>query len=409
MARIMIVWELGLGFGHLAPYLELVKALRKKGHVVVFAARDVTNAEKIFGREGVVILQAPLMLRKATNPYKIQNNYAQLVHNNGFSDPLDLLARVKAWLHLYQYIRPDVAIFDHSPTALVAARALKARRIISGSGFLVPPPGYPLPNMRYWEKFDKAQLQRAEDGVLAVVNKVLGVMKIAPLAHMENLFDADEQFLLGFKQLDHYPQRPNGNYLGNFPMANNAAEPQWPGSAGRRIFAYLHPFKTLPVLLQVLNKFRLRTIIYAPELPDEFKEKHTTEHVVFSAGALDMKKVAAQCDAAITSGTYGTTCDILLAGKPVLMFPQNLERIMVARRVIGAGAGLVAPINRPNLFGPRLRALLTDKRYAEAARGFARRHAGMNQAWQTGKMLASIERLLPASAAPDAAAPRKAG
>jgi UDP:flavonoid glycosyltransferase YjiC (YdhE family) len=90
---------------------------------------------------------------------------------------------------------------------------------------------------------------------------------------------------------------------------------------------------------------------------------------------------------------------MLLAGKPVLMFPQNLERSMVARRVIGAGAGLVAPINRPKLFGQRLRELLTNKRYAEAARGFARRHAGFNQAWQTGKMLESIERLVPAKAA----------
>jgi UDP:flavonoid glycosyltransferase YjiC (YdhE family) len=410
MARVMFVWELGLGFGHLAPYLELVKALKRKGHVVVFAARDVTNAEKIFGREGVVILQAPLMLRKATNPYKIQYNYAQLVHNNGFSDPQDLLARVKAWLHLYQYVRPDVAIFDHSPTALVAARALKAKRIISGSGFLIPPPGYPLPNMRYWEKFDKAQVQRAENGVLAGVNKVLGAMKIAPLPHMEDLFRADDQFLLGFKELDHYPQRQNGNYLGNFPQLSGGAEPQWPGSAGRRIFAYLYPFKTLPVLLQVLNKFRLRTLIYAPEVPDEFKKKQTTEHVVFSDRPLDMKKAAAQCDAAITSGTYGTTCDMLLAGKPVLMLPQNLERIMVARRVIRVGAGVVAPINRPQLFGPRLRALLTDKRYAEAARGFAKRHAQYNQAWQTEKMLDSIERLAPAaSAGAEAAEAPKAG
>ena len=55
------------------------------------------------------------MLRKATDPYKVQYNYAQLMHNNGFSDAQDLLARVKAWLHTFSYVRPDVAIFDHSP------------------------------------------------------------------------------------------------------------------------------------------------------------------------------------------------------------------------------------------------------------------------------------------------------
>ena len=399
MARIMFAWELGLGFGHLAPYLDLVKALKKKGHVVVFAARDVTNAEKVFGRDGVVILQAPIMLRKAANPYKVQYNYTQLVHNNGFADPLDLLARVKAWLHLFQYVRPDVTLFDHSPTALVAARAVKSKRILSGSGFLVPPPGVPLPNMRYWEKFDTPQVQRSEDGVVERINKVLGAMKIAPLAHMEDLFKADAQFLLGFGELDHYPQRKNGNYLGIFPSAMNADEPKWPAAGNRRVFAYLHPFKTLPVLLQVLKKLGLRTLIYAPDVPDEFKKKHASESIAWAARPLDMKKVAAQCDLGITSGTYGTTCDLLLAGKPVLMMPQNLERIMVTRRVLQTRAGLVAPINRPKLFGPRLRALLADKRFIEAARAFARRHAKFTQAWQTETMLAAIEKLAPAAAA----------
>ena len=399
MARIMFAWELGLGFGHLAPYLDLVKALKKKGHIVVFAARDVTNAEKIFGREGVVILQAPLMLRKAANPYKVQYNYTQLIHNNGFADPNDLLARVKAWLHLFQYIRPDVTIFDHSPTALVAAQALKAKRVISGSGFLIPPPGVPLPNMRYWEKFDKAAVQKAEDGVLERVNKVLGVMKVKPLAHMEDLFRADDQFLLGFRELDHYPQRQNGNYLGIFPSTLNAEDPKWPSAGSRRVFAYLHPFKTLPVLLQVLKKLGLRTILYAPDIPDEFKKKNSSATIAWATRPLDMKKVAAQCDVGITSGTYGTTCDLLLAGKPVLMMPQNLERIMVTRRVLGARAGLVAPINRPKLFGPRLRALLSDKRFADAARAFAKRHARFTQEWQTSTMLAAIEKLAPAAAA----------
>jgi UDP:flavonoid glycosyltransferase YjiC (YdhE family) len=404
MARIMFAWELGLGFGHLAPYLDLVKALKKKGHIVVFAARDVTNADRIFGREGVVILQAPLMLRKAANPYKVQYNYTQLIHNNGFADPNDLLARVKAWLHLFQYIRPDVVIYDHSPTALVAAQALKAKRIMAGSGFLIPPPGVPLPNMRYWEKFDTAAVQKAEDGVLDRVNKVLGVMKVKPLAHMEDLFKADEQLLLGFRELDHYPQRQNGNYLGIFPSTLNAEDPKWPAAGNRRIFAYLHPFKTLPVLLQVIGKLGLRTILYAPDVPDEFKKKNSSETIAWATRPLDMKKVAAQCDVGITSGTYGTTCDLLLAGKPVLMMPQNLERIMVARRVLQTRAGLVAPINRPKLFGPRLRALLSDKRFTESARAFAKRHARFTQQWQTETMLAAIEKLVPAPSAAKAEA-----
>lgn len=401
MARIMFVWELGLGLGHLAPYLDLVKALRKQSHQVIFIARDVASAESVFGREGVVILQAPITLRKVPNPYKVQYNYSQLIHNIGFADPRELLARVKAWLHLFQYVRPELALFDHSPTALVAARALKCKKIISGSGFLIPPPGYPLPKMRYWDKYDEAELKRSDDGVAAVINKVLEVMKLPQLTHMENLFKTDEQFLLGFHELDHYPMRKDGNYFGTFSIPGYGEEPVWPKAGKKKVFAYLHNFKTMPVLFQVLNKLGIRSLIYAPDLPQEVRKKHTTQNLKFVDKPLNMEKVAAECDVTITNGTYGTTCALLLGGKPVLMFPQNLERIMVARRVIGIGAGMVAPINKPKLFGPRLRTLLNDKRYTQAAQAFAKRHAGLNQEWQTTKMVQTINGLLPAPKEPE--------
>ena len=399
MARILLTWELGLGYGHLAPYLDFVKALKKKGHTVVFAARDVTNAEAVFGREGVVILQAPIMLRKAANPYKVQGSFAQLMHNNGFADPQDLLGRVKAWLHLYSYVRPDLAIFDHSPTALVAARALRAKKVISGSGFLVPPPGYPLPYMRYWEKQDVAKLREAEDGVVQRINQVLAAMKVPQLKHMEELYRADAQFLLGFKELDHYPQRKDGTYLGIFPTADYGVAPQFPAGEGQKVFAYIHPFKTLPVLFRAINALKLRALIYSPELPHEALKKYASPHISFVTKPVDLKKAAAECDMAITNGTYGTTCALLLGGKPLLMIPQNLERVMVTRRVTGMGAGIGVQVNQPKFFGPRLRALLATPKFAEAAAAFAKRHAGMDPAWQTAQMIAHVERLIPAVSA----------
>ena len=365
---------------------------------MVFAARDVTNAEAVFGREGVAILQAPIALQKAKDPYKVQYIYSQLMHNNGFSDAQDLLARVKAWLHTFSYVRPDVAIFDHSPTALVAARALKGKKIISGSGFLVPPPGRPLPKMRYWEKSDGKELVKAEVGVVERINRVLAAMRAPQLQAMEDLFKADGQFLLGFKDLDHYPQRKEGNYLGIFPTANYGVAPKWPAGKGPKLFCYLHKFKTMPALFQAINKLGARALIYAPDVPDEAIKKFTSPRIVFSRQPLDLAKAGAECDAAITNGTYATTCAMLMAGKPVLMIPQNLERIMTARRVIAAGAGVGVQPNQPKVFQERLKTLLTNPRVREGARALAKRWQGMSQAQQTERMLAEIERLAPQGA-----------
>lgn len=356
----------------------------------------------MFGREGVAILQAPIALQKAKDPYKVQYIYSQLMHNNGFSDAQALLARVKAWLHTFSYVRPDVAIFDHSPTALVAARSplhFKGKKIISGSGFLVPPPGRPLPKMRYWEKSDGKELVKAEAGVVERINRVLAAMRAPQLQAMEDLFKADGQFLLGFKDLDHYPQRKEGNYLGIFPTDNYGVAPKWPAGKGPKLFAYLHKFKTMPALFQAIGKVNGRALIYAPDLPDEAVKKYGSQRITFSRQPLDLHKAGAECDAAITNGTYATTCAMLMAGKPVLMIPQNLERIMTARRVIAAGGGIGVQPNRPKLFEERLKALLTNPRFREGARGLAARTQGMSQAKQTERMLAEVERLA-AQAAP---------
>ena len=37
MSRILIVWELGAGYGHLETFPDLAFGLRQRGHEVVFA------------------------------------------------------------------------------------------------------------------------------------------------------------------------------------------------------------------------------------------------------------------------------------------------------------------------------------------------------------------------------------
>ena len=417
MARVLFAWELGKGFGHLAPYLDLVKGLLKKGHQVVFAARDVGNTERIFGNDGVTILQAPIMMHNIGNPYRIQYNLSHLIHNIGFAEIRSLFGLAKAWRHIYHYVRPDLVLFDHSPTALLAARAYPWKRIVSGSGFLIPPSAVPLPMMRYWQEYDQEKLAREEGGLLANMNRVLEILKVPPLKSVAALYDADAHFHLGFKELDHYPQRPPVEYLGMFSPPNHGVAPDWPAGGLKKVFAYLHPYKQIPALLKILGSANFSTIVYAPEVPDAIKKKFQNERMVFSAKPLDVAKVSADCDFAITNGTFGTTAAFLLYGKPVLCIPTNLERVMVTRRVIGLGGGLGVQPTKLDKIKPALRALASSEKYAEAARAFGAGYKDLNLAWQTEKMLATVERLLasapkqkPAAAAgAEALAPRDPG
>lgn len=397
MARILFVWELGKGFGHLAPYLDFVKGLRKRNHQVVFAARDVGNTEKIFGNDGVPIVQAPIMMHNIPNPYRIQYNFSQLLHNTGMGELRSLFGLVKAWRHVYQYTQPDLVLFDHSPIAMLAAKAYPWKRIISGSGFLIPPPGQPLPMMRYWQEYDQERLAKEEGRLLAGMNRVLEILKVAPLQSVSQLYEGDDQFHLGFKELDHYPQRPNEvAYLGMFSPPGHGVAPVWPEGGKRKVFAYLHPYKQIPALLKTLAAGNISSIIYAPEVQQAIKKKFQNERMLFSPKPLDVRRVAAECDVAITNGTFGTTAAFLLYGKPVLAIPTNLERVMVVRRVVGLGAGIGVQPNQPEKLRPALRALFSSDRFVKAARAFGEKYQHLNLEWQTQQMLERIERLLPA-------------
>ena len=67
---------------------------------------------------------------------------------------------------------------------------------------------------------------------------------------------------------------------------------------------------------------------------------------------------------------------MLLAGKPVLLLPQHLEMLHIARSVEKAGAGLSAPALKPEGIRHKLARLLQEPGFGEHARAIAARYQG---------------------------------
>ena len=100
MSHIVYAWELGAGYGHLAAFLPLAKALRAAGHEVTCVIKELTHAETLLGQEGFAFLQAPLwllQLERLTHPI----NYAEILFKVGYLSQPGVTGLVKAWrLHL---------------------------------------------------------------------------------------------------------------------------------------------------------------------------------------------------------------------------------------------------------------------------------------------------------------------
>ena len=394
MARVLLAWELGGGLGHLTNYLPIAKGLVEEGHQLFAALRDLSRAEDVFAGIEVSFLQAPIRTRSVERRFRPIRTFAHILHSVGFGDFRELRALAEAWRHLYRYVRPDLIIFDHSPTALLAARGWDTKKAVMGTGFYCPVDEYPLRDLRGWARNDLEQLRRDEDLVLAHANRVLDSWGQMPLDRLSQLYhQVDENFLTTLKELDHYRDRENARYWGAWPNIGGKA-PVWPKGSGKRIYAYLKPFPALPGLLALLNELRCSTLIYVDGINTKVQRRFQSATLRFENERLDLHQVGQECDLAILNGTHGTTAAMLLAGKPALHVPLYLEQALNGAAVARLGAGLSASPRRPEQIAVKLMNLLGSKKHAVAAREVAERYATVEQEHLIDQVMQRVADLL---------------
>lgn len=393
LATVLMTWELGGGLGHLMRLQPLAHGLAQRGHRVVLALRDLSKAAMVFG-DRCSFLQAPCKIAGPDQPIHPTLTFAHILHNVGFADAQELGTLAGAWRQLYDLARPDLIIFDHSPTALLAARGLPAKKCIVGSGFFIPPDQSPLPNLSPWHKADIQQLEQDETRILQNINRVARACSQTPLERITQLFShVDESFLLTFRELDHYPLRSGASYWGSWNNTSGAA-PQWPTAPGPRIFAYLKATPSAPQILRFLNDVQKPTIAVVPQIDEALRQQLNAPTLRIEQRPLDLCAIARECDLAILNGNHASTLAILLGGKPTLQIPVYLEQILFAKRVASIGAALEVDANKLHEFAGALQQLLAQERFAAAAREFAQRYADFDPQAQAQRIVQRMEDLM---------------
>src|SRR5947209_935135 len=115
MARILIAWELGGGAGHCVNLLSVIQGLLAKGHRVYAAVRDLHTTRQVFGGLEVSYLQAPFLRARPANYIRQARTFADVLHNTGFAEQMQLEILVDAWRNIYEFINPHVVICEHAP------------------------------------------------------------------------------------------------------------------------------------------------------------------------------------------------------------------------------------------------------------------------------------------------------
>lgn len=392
MATYLFAWELGYGLGHLVNLRPLVAGLSARGHRVALVLRDLAKARSIFAGENISYWQAPFKQRR-TRHLGPTLNFAHILYENGFCDADELGSLGEAWRNIFSHVDPDVIVFDHSPTALLAARGLRAKRVTLGTGFFLPPDQAPMPCTQPWLNPDPARLVRDEQRVLDFANQVLTRWHVPPLERLAGLYHpSDEHLLVTFPELDHYGTRPGMRYWGAW-SGGFGKPPVWPQAAGKKIYAYLKPFPQLAALFDAMSRSGNPSIIFGNEIPEDMRQQFQGPTMRFESEPLDIERVSRECDVAILNANHGTLVSILRAGRPSLQIPIYVEQSLLAMAVVRMGAGLAAPPDQAAEIEQQFQRLLANSNAMPGAQQFSQRYAGFDQNRQIAEIVARLEAL----------------
>jgi len=396
MARILIAWELGEAFGHLARCLRLAQGLRQRGHTVVLTLKDIRLPAGDGAARGITVLQTPL-----TPPHRLadrdrQVNYADVLRHGGFANAQDLIARLVAWHGIFSLARPAVLVGDHAPTALLAAHLAGIPHLAVGNGFSIPPSTVPWPSIRPWETLPDEALVLAEQKLHQVIEAAQKAQGCAAPVHMRELFGAHD-VLDTFGELDCYGERSNGCYVGPIGSVPNARPVGWQAQECAKVLAYLRPeVPGFSVILQALACLDAQVLCIVPGLSVELARRFATRRMRISLAPVDLPPLFEHADLAVSYGNSGFSTQALLAGVSLLMRPRHVEQALLARRVeaLGAGSLLSGRIDAMSVT-TALQASLQSSDHRQAAQAFKERYRCFSRELAIERTLTLIEQIIP--------------
>jgi UDP-N-acetylglucosamine:LPS N-acetylglucosamine transferase len=374
--KFLLAWELGAGYGHVAPLRSLARELRERGHQCVFAVRHLETATRWLDAELGPVLQAPLSVFSVAQPAIEQLSYATLLRSCGFHRSEALTARVRAWRGLIELAGCDCLIADHSPTALLAARSLPIPAAAIGTGFSIPPAIAPMPSFRSDLSIASERLAAEDQSVLQVINECLQAFTAQPLTALHELITPHDRGIFSYAEFDHYAVPPQLRTFLGLPDFSHGLAARWGERRERRLFAYLRPFPGLPALLQALSRLPIQVLVRLADVDLSAFSDLQRDGLVLIDREVNTRTIAADCDVFVNYAAHGTVAELLLAGKPGMLVPMTREQHRMAQCVEALGAAITAPVAADTHYDDMLQRLLEEGSLRSGAEKFAAGYAG---------------------------------
>lgn len=337
---ILCAWEIGGELGHISRFSAIAKELELEGHHVVLALKDLSRAYPFFCNTNVTLLQAPVWLPKVTMQRPIAC-LADTLLCMGYLDPDALDCLTKAWESIVAMVKPDLVIFDYAPTAMLALINNPMPKILVGTGFADPVPHQSIVDWRPYPQHD-GLIERQEQMVLERINVVLNRRGKPGLLNMTQLFCVDHLVISTFPELDLYGERKNTDYCVGPTATLVDVNVTFSTDIRPRILAYLKPSHPgLNILVAALAGCKASVFIACPKGSPQTFTPYASERFQFNTGLVDLQGAMDDVDLFVGHGNASSCKESLIAGNPVVVFPIQLEQLLIGQKLQKEGFGIL--------------------------------------------------------------------
>ena len=367
MARILIGYERGDNLGHYRRLVPVGEVLAALGHQVTLFVRNPYDCRAQIAKNPLPFIQSPDLV--APNPAerepKRMGTYSDIMTYCGFGKPETLFTATLAWRTLFDHLRPDLIVCDHSPVTCFAAYG-RIPVVQVGDGFTIPPAQDEVfPPFR-----PKKKATVDTDHLVAVMNEVqarLGGPKVpsvtAPLRTAGRL-------ICTLKGLDPYKDLRQDPVIG----PTEGLQTPMPMPKTPALFVYLGiENRITPKFLEVLKASKLPAEAYIRGMTEETAKKYLRPGLTFYKSPQPIDKVLRRASMTVHHGGSGMALASCSAGRIQLALPIHEETLLNTQALGRIGVGRMATAKDLDSKGAAiLEETINDTKRAERAEVIAK-------------------------------------
>lgn len=366
VARILIGYERGDNLGHYRRLAPVAEALVAQGHQVTMFLRNPYECRGAITRNPLPFIQSPDLV--APNPAergpRQMGSYSDIMVYGGFGRLETLFTATLAWRTVFDHLRPELIVCDHSPILCFAAYG-RIPVVQVGDGFTLPPAqGDTFPGFQ-----PGRQTTVPVERIVAVMNEVQSRLGGPQVPTVTAPLRTAARLVCTLKGFDPYKDSRRDPVIG--PTEGLQAPIPFPKEP--RIFAYLGLEHGITAkLLAALKQCSLPAEAYVRGMTAEIAKKFHRPGLLLFKTPQPIDQVLSRATLAIHHGGSGMAMACCSAGRPQITLPIHDETLLNARTL--ERTGIAAMMTQKQLEedgGARIAAFEADPRRRQRADAIA--------------------------------------